>query len=224
MHYVYLVPSWFIGFDIIMELMFAVICLVVAAYAFKVYRLSGQRQPKLFGISFLFISASYFVQSILNSLIVFEINERVEESFDISVGVLNGAGLYLHILLFMAGLLTLAYMTLHIKSVKAYSLLITLLLLPLVFSQNRLYLFYILSSLLLIFILMHYAINYWSNRQKKTLLVLVAFMFLLVGSIHFVLAVNHAVFYVIGHVLGLVAYLLILSNLILVVKHEQKKG
>ena len=61
----FLIPKWFFGYGVAFELIFAIITLAVALYSFKVYKLSNQNQPKLFGIAFLFFSISYFIQSIL---------------------------------------------------------------------------------------------------------------------------------------------------------------
>jgi len=215
----YMVPNWFLGYDLILELAFAIISLIVSIYSFKIYRLSEQTQSKLFGIAFLFISISYFIQSFLNFTIISKLNENIRIILKIiSVNVLNTIGIYAHILFFITGLITLTYMTLKIKSAKTYSLLFITIILSLVFSSNKLYLFYLLSSILLIYILIHYLTNYLKNKQSKTLLVLAAFAFLLFGSIHFIFAVNHSLYYVIGHSLELIAYLLILINLILVVR------
>ena len=214
-----IVPEWFFGYDIFLELAFAIITLVVSFYAFKIYKLSGQRQSKLFGTAFLFISISYFIQSFLNFFRISVLDENICEALKIvSVNFLNTTGIYTHIIFFGIGLITLTYMTLRIKNAKTYSLLAILFLLSILFSSNTLFLFYLLSSILLIYIVTHYLINYLKNKQTKTLLVLVAFAFLLFGSIHFIFSVNHGLYYVIGHFLELIAYLLILINLILVVK------
>jgi hypothetical protein len=63
-------------------------------------------------------------------------------------------------------------------------------------------------------------------RKKKynALLMLVAFAFLLISNVHFVFsALNNEANYIISHAIELTAYLLILVNLILVRKNEQKK-
>nr|MCK4929463.1 hypothetical protein [Nanoarchaeota archaeon] len=214
-----IVPEWFLGYDIILELAFAIITLIVSIYAFKIYKLSGQRQSKFFGIAFLFISIAYFIQSFLNFVILSKLNENICRGLKIaSVNFLNSIGIYAYIIFFGIGLITLTYMTLRIKSAKIYSLLLIIILLSFLSSSNTLYLFYLLSSVLLIYIFIHYLMNYLKNKQAKTLLVLVAFAFLLFGSIHFIFSVNHGLYYVIGHFLELIAYLFILINLILVVK------
>ena len=158
---IYLAPRWFFGYDVMLELAFAVITLIVGIYAFKVYKLSGQRQSKLFGIAFLFISVSYFIQSFLNFAIISKLNEKICTALKInSVDVLNSIGLYAYMLFFITGLITLVYMTLRFKSVKTYSLSLIIIILSLLFTSNSLHLFYLLSSILLIYIFIHY---FWIN-------------------------------------------------------------
>lgn len=216
---IYLVPSWFFGYDIVFELAFAIITLVVSIFAFRIYKLTDQRQSSLFGISFLFISISYFIQSFLNFAIISRLNEGICRVMNISsVNILNNIGIYANMFFFISGLLTLTFMTLKERSMKSYSLVVVLILLSLVFGSFKLHLFYLLASILLIYISVHYFWNYIRNRQLKTLIVFIAFIFLLSSTVHFIFSVNHSAYYVLGHFLELVAYLLILINLILVVK------
>jgi len=216
---VFLVPSWFFGYDVVLELIFAIITLSVGIYAFKIYNLSGQRQTKLFGGGFLFISASYFVQSILNFAIVSKLNENVCQALKISdVAVLNAVGIYAYIFLFIAGLVTLVYMTFRIKNWKIYSLLLLVSLLAITLIPNTLYFFYLLASVFLFYICTHYFSNYIKNKNPQKLLVLIAFGFLLFSTFHFIFSVNHSLYYAVGHILELIAYILILINLIRVIK------
>lgn len=209
----------FLHWDTVLELAFAIITLIVGIFALRIYNLSEQKQSLLFGISFLFISASYLIKSITNYLIISKLNENICRGLKIyDVSILNSIGTYSYVFLFIIGLITLAYMTIHQKSIKIYFLTLAITVISLIFSSNTVLLFYILSSIILIIILIHYIINYSTNKQGKTLLVLIAFSFLLFGSIHFILSVNHSLFYFIGHILELIAYLLILINLIWVNK------
>jgi len=225
MHSIYLIPNWFFGLDVIFELAFAVIALVVSLYSYKIYKLSNQNQSKLFMYSFLFISISYFIQSFLNFAILSKLNENICDVLRIqTVENLTLLGIYSHILFFTAGLVTLTYMTLRTQSKKIYSLTLIISLLVVLLSANKLYSFYFLSSILLIYISFHYIFNYFRKKQLKTLLVLVAFIFLLFGSIHFLFSVNHELFYVLGHFFELVAYFLILINLLLILKNSKKNG
>jgi len=200
-------------------LAFAIITLGLGLFAFKIHKLSEQKSTKLFGISFIFISLHYFIQSLLNFSIVSTLNQNICNIMKIdNINSLNTLGAYSHMLFFIMGLATLTYMTLKIENKTTYILLLILPIASIIFSQNKLYLFYAIASIFLIFIAIHYLKNYLKNRQFKTLLILIAFIFLLFGNLHFIFSVNHGVYYIIGHFLELVAYLLILLNFILVLK------
>ena len=215
----YFSPEWFFGYDIILELIFMVIILTVSYYSLKIYKLSGQREAKLFSLAFFFIAASYFIQSVVIFSIISTLNQSISLALKVMrVESINITGFFLQRFLFLLGLVTLVYMILKIKDKKLYFLLVLLTLIPLLFSPNMSYTFYLLSSIFLVYVTSHYLVNYIRHKQKKTLLVLAAFSFLLFGSIHFLISVNHSLFYVIGHFLEFIAYTLILINLILVIK------
>jgi len=219
----YLIPNWFFGIDVVFELAFAVVSLIVSLYAFKIYKLSNQTQSKLFGFSFLFFSISYFIQSFMNFAIISKLNENVCVALKFqSIDALNTLGIYAHILFFTLGLATLTYMTLRTNNKKLHSLIIVIAIFFILFSANKIYSFYFLSSIFLIYIVSHYFLNYLENKQTKTLLVLIAFIFLLFGNIHFMFAVNHILFYILAHFLELISYSLILINLLLILKNGKK--
>jgi len=225
MVHLYFMPNWFVGYNILLHIIFCIITLLVSLFAFRVHKMSGQRQPKLFSIAFLFVSLAFFIESIMNLLILAELNEHVTLVLEdiTSIALFNFIINYAHIILFSIGLVTLAYMTFRVRSAKIYSLLLIITLVPLFFTSNPLYLYYLTSSILLIYILAHYLINYLGKKQTRTLLVLFAFLLLLFGNIQVFFSIsNHEIYYVIGHFIELIAYLLILMNLMLVLKHEQK--
>ena len=215
-----IVPHWFAGYNALLEMMFFVITLLVGAYALRIYQLSGQRQSKLFGISFLLISAAYLIQSILNFAGSYSMASGCNMQSMSTLHSLSNAGIYAHIILFMTGLVTLAYMTLKIKDFWAYPLFLVAILAVLLLSSNKLYFFYVLSSILLVYISFHYLRNYLKSRKMSALIVFTAFLFLLFGKIHFIFSIDHGTFYVAGHLLELVAYSLILINLVTVVRRK----
>lgn len=215
----YLAPSWFYGYDVALELLFAVIALIVSVFAFKMYKATNQNQIKLFGISFSLISISYFIQSIFNYLIISKANENVCRAFKIqSIAWFDAIGLYAHIIFMTIGLAVLAYMTFRTEKTRIFWLMISTSLLGIFLSINIVYMFFLFSTIYLVFLSWHFITNYLQNKQKKTLIIAVAFLFMLFGSMHFLVSVNHQLFYAIGHILELVAYLLILLNFYLVRK------
>jgi len=213
-----IVPHWFAGYNALLEMTFFVITLLVGAYALKVHRLSGQRQSRLFGISFLLISAAYLVQSILNFAASYPMAEGCSMQSMVAFHSLGTFAVYAHMVLFMTGLVTLAYMTLKIRDFGAYALFLSAMLAVLLLSANKLYFFYVLSSILLVYVSFYYLRNYLKGRKMSALIVFVAFLFLLFGKIHFIFSTDHGAFYVGGHLLEFVAYTLILTNLVNVVR------
>jgi hypothetical protein len=224
MVHLYLVPAWFLGYDIVLQVIFALITLAVGIFALRISKISSQRSVKLFGISFLLISIAYFIKAFLNFMIMSRLNENISLALKvISVNVLNLIALNIHVVLFSIGLITLAYMTFRVKSAKIYTLSLILVLVAIFFAADTLTVYYIISSILLIYIFLHYLINYLNKKKINTLLVMIAFALLLFGNIHFIFSLeNSTIYYVIGHFLELSAYTLILINLILVRKNEQK--
>jgi len=218
--------SWFSGYDIWLEILFAVVTLAIAFYSLKIYRLCGQRESKLFGISFLLVSISYSLWAILN---IFALSTFLSAqnylNFEniLKIGYLMGLGIYAHIIFFLAGMVTLAYMTLRIKNAKVYWLLMALTLITALLIEEKYLVLYFISSILLFFISYGYFEDYQIHKNHKLLLSLFAFIFLFLGRFDFVFSSNKYIFYVVGHLFELVAYLLLLISLIGVMRCKPKK-
>lgn len=214
----YLVPKWFFGYDIALELIFGVITLLIALYSFRIYRLSAQRECKVIGWGFLSMSFGYFTWSALNLYITSRLNAPgldvpLEHLFSMAV-----IGVSAHILFIVMGLATLAYMALSGKSNRLYAVLVTLSLLIVVFAFNKALAFYFISSFLLFLVLLHYFAVYTKHKHQGTLLLLLAFFFIFLGNVVFIFATFHAFPYFAGHVFHLFGYLLALASLILVLR------
>jgi len=120
--------------------------------------------------------------------------------------------------LFIAGLITLTYMTFKTKNFEMYVLLLITTAISIIFSFNALSVFYILFYIFLAFILVYYLENYLKNKNKKTFFVLLAFGLLFLSSIHFMLPGDNVFYYMLSHFFELMAYLLILIDLIIIVR------
>jgi hypothetical protein len=213
------VPNWFLGYGLIFELAFAIITLAVSIYSFKIYKLSDQRQSKIFGTAFLLFSISYFIQFFINLSIISEMSENIISVIEFQNLIsLNSLAIFSHMIFFTLGLVTLAYMVLNLRSKLIYIGLMIISILFILFSGDKINFFYILSSFLLIVISAYYLKNYIEKKHSRAILILVAFIFLLIGHVHFIFLVNHEIYYVIGNFLELIAYILILINLLKVLR------
>lgn len=206
MSMLYLSPEWFYGYDIAFKVFFALISLAISAVAFKVYRASSQRPACFLSIAFLLIALGHGAQSLLWYAMVAD------------KAIISNIALYTHIMFMSTGLTILLYMILKLKKAIVFWLLLALTLISIDTSSNIYVSYYLISSIYLAIISWHYSMNFLEKRQTKTLLVAIAFLFLFFGSFHFFLAVNHQLFYTIGNVLEFMAYMLILSNLYLVLR------
>lgn len=205
--------AWFFGYDVIFELFFLVISLFIALFALKVYRNTGQKPAQFFGFGFLLVALAYLTKSLFNFLVYSRLNTQVcQMAQGLSVSALDALGKQLYMLLMISGIVLILFVSL--KSDKRRTLLILLAasIVAIFLSSNQIYTFYLLSSIYLAFIALHFIEHYLKNRQTKTLLVALAFVFLWFGTFHFLISVNHEIFYVIGQVLNFFAYIMILMN------------
>jgi hypothetical protein len=221
---IFITPEWFFGYDIALELIFAVITIFVSFYAWKIFKITEERNLRLFSLAFLFVSLSYITQSVLNFIILTQLQDEVCNFVNIqSVYLLNLFGIYFHAILFLIGLLLLAYIALKIYSLRTFILMFLLVFTSLYFSPQKTFMLYLLSTMLLGFIVYYYVTNYWNNRKPTTLLVTIAMMTLFAGYLYFIFATENPFYYVVGHVLELLAYALVLGNLIIILRAGRKQ-
>ncbi len=234
MVYFYLVPSSFLKFSIIMQILFAIVSILVSYFSFSIYKISKQREIKLFGISFLLISFSYIILAIIHSAVAFPAIANIGRLVTNNISRLGGIGLLLYIILFTVGLITLSYTKIKIKSGKAYYLLLGLALITLTnpllitltiyspITSGSVYTLLItskiLSVFLLTFIIYSYLEEYSRNNNKRTLLVTIAFTLLFLSNIDFIFSIKYYQAYIIGNILELIAYIFILISLVLSIK------
>ena len=214
-----LTPGWYYGYDVLMQMAFGVVCLLVSFMAFKVHSRISHKQVKYFGFAFLLISISYFTQAIINILIVYRINAAICYAMKVhSVLLFNSVGFFIHIILMLVGLATLCYATFRTESRNMLLLLVVISLVAVFLNSQKALLFFILSSVYLLVLSVYYLENFFHNRHLNTFMVAVAFCFLFIANIHFIISVNMEIFYTIAHLLTFLAYIFIIINFYLVLR------
>ena len=216
---IFMSPSWFFGYDILFELFFFIISLIIALYALKVYRTTNQKLAKYFSYGFILITAAYLIQSISNYLVYSKLDSQLCQTANLSsVGIVDAVGTYAYILLMISGFVVLLFVSLKSDKNRTLWILLAASIIAIMLSKNPIYTFYLLSSIYLAFIAWHFIENYLKNKQAITLTTALAFIFLWFGTFHFLISVNHELFYMIGHILEFFAYIMILVNWYLVKK------
>ena len=215
----YMAPPWFYGYDIIMEIIFSIITLSVSIFSYRVFKATSQKYAKYLGIAFLSIGLSNIVQSALNFMILSKLNEPICKLMNIqSITFFNTITMYVHIIFFMIGLVFLTYMTFGSENLFILAITMIVSFMGIFLSQNVLQSFYFLASAYLAMISWHFIRNYLKNRKTNTLMIAIAFLFLFFGNVQFVFSEGQQIFYVLGHILELIAYSLILANFLMVRK------
>ncbi len=212
--------SPFFGYDIVFAIIFAIVSLALAIFALRISKVTSQSSTELFGIGFLLISLSYFSDSIFNFIMLPQLSSTtvptmIKLSF---LTRLEFLGAYAHIFFMLSGLVILLYMTFDIKNRKVLAALLLLILLPILLSDDAFVLFYLAASTCLIFIAYYYIKNYFKHRYVTSLVTAVAFVLILFANIQLIFSSSDQFFYVLGHLLELVAYILIFVNFYLVLK------
>ncbi len=223
MEILYKLPSWFANYDSFIQIFFAVVCFLVTLYSYRLYKISKHRSIKLFSISFLLIGISYIAWPVIGFFTTYPLNKST-----LGVLVENSelAGLisvYVHVLFFIVGLVTLVYMTLKKEDLRLYLLLLSLTVFPIIIAIEKTNLIYILSAILIFFVLVHYYNLYSETKNKKIFTFFLAFLILFFASLDFIFSDNNNIYYVGGHFLMLISYLLILVRLAINYRKWQKK-
>lgn len=200
-------PAWLFGYDVVFKLVFALITAAVSYFAFRVYFISGQTKPRLFGIAFSLLSVSYLLQSIFAFYSFCNLHNFVS---------LNFLGVYFHLIFFIWGVVTLVYTVLDIDRPGLYLLLLLITLSSFIFSGSSIYLAYVLLSIMLLYIFIDYFSGCLRRKGFRKFLVPFAFGLLFLGHVHFILSIDNGVFYALGNLIELAAYVLILINLVLI--------
>jgi len=211
---------WFFGCDVVLELVFAVVALVLAVFAFRVFKITSERSTGFLGAGFLFISISYFFQSALNFLLVYKVGAMPfltlnDFSYAITLQLIGTLGQMFFMLI---GLVILLYMTFEVNRKSILAIMLLFVIIPLLFTNISFFVFYFISTICLIFVAGHFVKNYLRKKKRLNLVIAVAFVLLAVSGTQFVLSSQGGVLYVFGHLLELVAYLLLLVNFYLVLK------
>lgn len=216
-------PMWFGASGIITELFFALVTLLIAFYAYRIYKIAHQRSSLFFGVAFLSISFAYFIQAIFNFLMLMQIqthdiiplatNAAAASAFQLSV-----FAVVFHIIFMILGVALLAYVTLKERSLKIYLLFLSLSFVGLILTPYFRTIFFLIVAFFLLFISAQHYQRHTRQRSTTTLLVFFGFALLFIGNLLLAAVTILHTFYVLSHIVIFVGYVLLLASLLRVVR------
>jgi len=215
----YSIDSPFILFEMLLQVFFAFITLLISYLALKVYNVTKRKSAKYILIGFLFMAFSYLVQAIFSFLKLLEYDYELYLLFGIHpLAIFQNQSIYLHIFFMTIGFSFILLTT--FKNVSKKLLLIILLptLLTLLHSRFLLQSFFVITSVYLAFMVHHYFLNYVERKNVHPLLITFAFLLLFLGQVEFVFMGTSLLIYLIANIFNFLAFILILINFYLIVK------
>lgn len=221
----YVVPEWFFGFNIFLELIFFVITILLASFAFRVYRASLQKNLRTFGLVFASIAVSYILLACINLLFLSTFHPATRALSLDEITDLKNVAIGLYVVFFIIGFSGLFHATHKTPTRKMFLLVDIIAFLGVYLSTNKALFLYSMSSIFLAFTVYHYLKQYTKNKNKNELAVLLGMTFLLTSQLG--LAAQsvsyHPNLYVVSNILELIGYSCILISLLNILNNGAKK-
>ena len=214
-----LIPEWFRGLDSYAQLIVFCITLFISIYAFRIYKLTNKKESRNLGVSFLFISASYLLWAILNLTFVAGLAGVMCSRLGICMAdIVVDLAIYLFMTLNTLGILILTYTTVSNSTLKSFTLTLFVIYILSIFTTNSLLYYYILTAIMFALLAYYSTKHYMAQKTGKLLIMCLAFVLLLVKNLVFIVALYYVSVYLIGILLNLLAYLLLLYDMVMVLR------
>lgn len=208
----------FYTIDLAFGLVSAFVAFFIAGYALRSYLLIKDRMSLLFSSTFFLIAFGLLARSLFDYLVKFEITYNPRFVALYGMTTLQAALLTLSIFLVTSGYAFLIALFFKIRSKRVMALLIVLVALLVVTTSNAYLTAHAIPAVLLFFVLLHTTENFLKSRTMNTFLVCASFVILFAGELLFLLILKSISFYFVGSALRVLAYLLLLVNMLLVLK------
>ena len=220
-------PDWFKDIDTGFEFVSLIATFLIAATAYKFYKLTDEKRYKWFSVSFSIISLSYLFK-ILTNLVVYneQWGTRTLGKFVYTVQYMHEyyyfeiVGTLVFRFLMLLGLFGLYYLICRCQDKKTIPIVVFLLILTTIFSNIQYFAFHLTAAVILSLIVYQYYQNYKAMKKKKMTFQnpLIAFSVLLISQLIFALLFLNPKVYVVAEIVQLVGFLLLLYNYIQLVR------
>lgn len=203
-------PTWFLGFDSLMEFIAFIIAMAVGFQARKSYTLTKERTLLYLNSSFILIGTGLLVEGLADLIVLLS---RFHRGFVFLSSVGYTIDFFAQVLAY--GILVFAYL----QQTRTWSSQLTAAAIPILFFEHNAF-----SELILIFLLAYIAaqtaINYSVAKTTNSLLVFCAFTFLTIAHVFFLFYTIEPIFFAFAHIAQLLGFLLLLQMLFKVNKAQ----
>ena len=208
----------FYTIDLAFGLVSALVAFFIAGYALRGYLLTRDRTGLFFSSTFFLIALGLLSRVLFDYLVKFELTYNPRFVALQGMTSLQALALTLSIFLVTSGYVFLIALFFKIRSRRIVALLIILIALLTLSTSNAYLTAHVIPAVLLFFVLLHTSENFLKKRTTNAFLVFASFVILLASELLFLLILKSISFYFIGSTLRVLAYLLLLANMLLVLK------
>jgi hypothetical protein len=217
----YWAPTWFQGYDLMIELLCFFVTFIISIYAYRIFRLIKEGRYLYFSLAMFFIAGAFFVRILAYGALFFIFQPiSISSAHEIvrnatRINLLTTLGILIPIVLMLAAFMVLIAVNMKIKDKKLISLLFVL---SFICSLMGAFLhqvwFYIISFVLLFYISHYFYNNYLQKRNANALLVLIAFSLFTISQGLFALSVLIKLAYVFAEIVQLISFVILLIGFI----------
>lgn len=218
----------FYGADSFIDLLIVIVATLISYQSYKIFRLVKDRNYRFFSWAFLSIAIAFLFKIASNLTITYR---SVIEHANVTVFVfrelenmalINFLGFMFYKAFLITGLLVLFLVKTKNRKLSNMVLFLYLGIVAIVFSVYFDEIFYLTETVILALLTMQFNEHYRETRAQSSLIVTVAFLMMLGGSLLGLVFSFHYLFYIISESFFLFGFLLLLFNH-LHIKNEQKK-
>ncbi len=198
-------PPWFLPLDIIFQLVTAIVCLIVAAFAFRGYQWIGERSLMFLYAAFSLLAAAFFLNGITMGYALFA---RLTFARAAAPFVFVDLGFWLYFILQALAYILLAYA--YHRRLKDMPSSLALIGGSLLFAAP---LFETLIVLSLFIIVAAQVAHYMTSKSRNSWIVTRSFLLILISQILILFGAFFQIGYVSGKIIQLVGFLSLLALL-----------
>lgn len=187
------------GYDIVLELFFATVCLAIFMLCLKIYKLTKSNQIKLLLFGFGFLTSANISIAIANTFNLIQ----VAPPFNFIYGYFG---------FYIIGLAFIASSVYKMKSFFAYLFVTMFTLIVGISSLHIPIIYFIMMFWTLAVILFKFSWTYGKRQTVSTLIITSGFVLITVGNVGFFIAFMFDSMYLVGHIANLVGYTLLGSE------------
>lgn len=224
-----LTPQWFLGKDVIIDIISFLVLIAFFILCYKNYRLDKKKNVMVLGFGFLLIALAQ-LSAIFTKLILYDFFSFSQEvgqmiiTYNVvkSVDIFYYIGFFFHKLLTLAGLYIIYRLPRKKLSLGDYFLTIYILIISALLGVKYEMIFHVTSLIILFLITGNYYEIYKKNKNRNTIILFIAFGILTLAHAIYI-APSAPNLYVSANLLELVSYLMLVFLMIRIFYHGKEK-